>query len=246
MSSRIHHGEMSANEHANLFIDTDAANVQSPFDDTGAQLSRSPPQQHARRDARPAVTSFLHPNIGQNHERSGSTGGRLIVVSNRVALPKDIRAGGLASALKGALAERGGIWFGWSGRDRRAKPRFDVQKDPVYPIKYATLDLNREDYEGYYTGFCEPRAVAAVPLSLAPARFHSRDARGLSPRQREVRRQTRAARSNPTTRSGCTTIISFRSAPRCVRAASPAASVSSCTRRWRRRSCWRRCRIIAI
>jgi len=30
--------------------------------------------------------------------------GRLIVISNRVALPKETRAGGLASALRGALA----------------------------------------------------------------------------------------------------------------------------------------------
>ena len=42
--------------------------------------------------------------------------GRLVVVSNRVALPKETRAGGLASALHGALAEHGGLWFGWSGR----------------------------------------------------------------------------------------------------------------------------------
>ncbi len=105
------------------------------------------------RDGRASVTSFLHPNIGTvATEEGGEDGGRLIVVSNRVALPKDIRAGGLASALKGALAERGGIWFGWSG-EIAEEPRFDVQKDPVYPIKYATLDLNREDYEGYYTGF---------------------------------------------------------------------------------------------
>ena len=107
----------------------------------------------SRGDGRASVTSFLHPNIGTVAcEEGGEGGGRLIVVSNRVALPKDIRAGGLASALKGALAERGGIWFGWSGEVSQ-KPQFDVQQDPVYPIKYATLDLDRDDYEGYYTGF---------------------------------------------------------------------------------------------
>src|SRR5689334_1908093 len=77
-----------------------------------------------RSDGRASITSFLHPNIGTvSSDEGGEGGGRLIVVSNRVALPKDIRAGGLASALKGALAERGGIWFGWSG-DISEQPRF--------------------------------------------------------------------------------------------------------------------------
>ena len=40
---------------------------------------------------------------------------RLVVVSNRVAIPGENRAGGLAVALQGALGERGGLWFGWSG-----------------------------------------------------------------------------------------------------------------------------------
>jgi trehalose 6-phosphate synthase len=35
--------------------------------------------------------------------------GRLVVVSNRVALPKETRAGGRASALRAALAEHGGL-----------------------------------------------------------------------------------------------------------------------------------------
>jgi trehalose 6-phosphate synthase len=115
-----------------------------------SSISRSKASSH-NDVSRSSVTSFLHPNIGQitgdNHGE-----GRLIVVSNRVALPKDVRAGGLASALKGALAERGGIWFGWSGQISE-EPRFDVQSDPVYPIKYATLDLNHADYDGYYAGF---------------------------------------------------------------------------------------------
>ena len=98
----------------------------------------------------PRITNFLHPNIGVNAARGRE--GRLIVVSNRVALPRDVRAGGLALALKGALADHGGIWFGWSG-EIAAQPRFAVSTDPVYPIKYATLDLDRADYEGYYTGF---------------------------------------------------------------------------------------------
>jgi trehalose 6-phosphate synthase len=42
---------------------------------------------------------------------------RLIVVSNRVALPtRDARAGGLAVAMRAVLKRHAGIWFGWSGR----------------------------------------------------------------------------------------------------------------------------------
>ncbi len=41
---------------------------------------------------------------------------RLVVVSNRIALPDDKKssAGGLAVGILGALRRRG-LWFGWSG-----------------------------------------------------------------------------------------------------------------------------------
>ncbi|MGN4150378.1 alpha,alpha-trehalose-phosphate synthase, partial [Burkholderia gladioli] len=41
---------------------------------------------------------------------------RLIVVSNRTADPDNEAAGGLAVALNDSLQQRGGIWFGWSGK----------------------------------------------------------------------------------------------------------------------------------
>ncbi|MGB4926547.1 MAG: alpha,alpha-trehalose-phosphate synthase, partial [Giesbergeria sp.] len=43
------------------------------------------------------------------------TSGRLVVVSNRIADPRKPAAGGLAVALGEALAQSGGLWFGWSG-----------------------------------------------------------------------------------------------------------------------------------
>ena len=153
MTNRTTSGE------AHHFIDADFAN--SRFDSTDSAsrdvqsrdmfMARSASKSNSE-NTRSSVTSFLHPNIGHVNCDDTSAGGRLIVISNRVALPKDIRAGGLASALKGALAERGGIWFGWSGEISET-PQFEVQDDPVYPIKYATLDLNRDDYKGYYAGF---------------------------------------------------------------------------------------------
>ncbi|MGA9421390.1 MAG: trehalose-6-phosphate synthase [Rhodanobacteraceae bacterium] len=77
---------------------------------------------------------------------------RLVVVSNRVALPKESRAGGLASALQAALAEHGGLWFGWSGRIA-SKPSEKPQIEKNGPISYALFDLTRSDYENYYLGF---------------------------------------------------------------------------------------------
>ncbi|GAP65068.1 trehalose-6-phosphate synthase [Mizugakiibacter sediminis] len=77
---------------------------------------------------------------------------RLVVVSNRVALPKEIRAGGLATAMHAALSESGGVWFGWSGKlaaTSAGEPR--RQRDGL--ITYATLDLSRRDHDDYYAGF---------------------------------------------------------------------------------------------
>lgn len=76
---------------------------------------------------------------------------RLVVVSNRVGLPGEQRAGGLASALRAALAERGGLWFGWSGRRARDAGALHETQDGA--IRYCTFDLSPEDHDDYYNGF---------------------------------------------------------------------------------------------
>ncbi|TWI02866.1 trehalose 6-phosphate synthase [Luteimonas cucumeris] len=77
---------------------------------------------------------------------------RLVVVSNRVALPGADQAGGLAVALNAALQETGGLWFGWSGRTvREASATVHEQRDG--DIRYLTIDLSRDDFDGYYNGF---------------------------------------------------------------------------------------------
>jgi trehalose 6-phosphate synthase len=76
---------------------------------------------------------------------------RLVVVSNRVALPKEVRAGGLASAMHSAMAKRGGLWFGWSGRvveEAASTP----QVERAGMLEYAVIDLAREDHEAFYLG----------------------------------------------------------------------------------------------
>jgi trehalose 6-phosphate synthase len=79
---------------------------------------------------------------------------RLVVVSNRVALPDDgaAQAGGLAVALQEALNRDGGVWFGWSGRiagHSSESPRILE----AGPVTFATLDLSRKDHAEYYNGY---------------------------------------------------------------------------------------------
>jgi trehalose 6-phosphate synthase len=81
---------------------------------------------------------------------------RLVVVSNRVALPKSdgaMPAGGLAVAVNASLRERGGMWFGWSGETCEGRPK-DLEIFDVGPVLYALQDLPKEDFEAHYNGYC--------------------------------------------------------------------------------------------
>jgi trehalose 6-phosphate synthase len=80
---------------------------------------------------------------------------RLVVVSNRVALPAHTKAGsagGLAVAVLAALRQRGGVWFGWSGEvvpEASPEPEtFETGK-----VTFATVDLTPQDHDEYYNGF---------------------------------------------------------------------------------------------
>ena len=77
---------------------------------------------------------------------------RLVVVSNRVALPGENRAGGLATGLLAALRERGGLWFGWSGRSV-AGDSGALHEAQDGAIRYLTMDLSKSDLDNYYNGF---------------------------------------------------------------------------------------------
>ncbi|WP_202840514.1 alpha,alpha-trehalose-phosphate synthase (UDP-forming) [Luteimonas saliphila] len=77
---------------------------------------------------------------------------RLVVVSNRVAVPGEARAGGLAVGLEAALGTRGGLWFGWSGKVvREDSGRLHEQAEGE--VRYVTMDLDRPDHDAYYNGF---------------------------------------------------------------------------------------------
>lgn len=77
---------------------------------------------------------------------------RLVMVSNRVALPGETRAGGLATGLLAALSERGGLWFGWSGRSVNVDSGA-LHEAQEGPIRYLTMDLSKTDLDNYYNGF---------------------------------------------------------------------------------------------
>ncbi len=81
--------------------------------------------------------------------------GRLVVVSNRVADPRKTAAGGLAVALGDALANSGGLWFGWSGQV--VEPGHGADGPPKLQragaVTLATVDLTQADHDAYYLGY---------------------------------------------------------------------------------------------
>ncbi len=81
---------------------------------------------------------------------------RLIVISNRVAVPKARGAagaqGGLASALNSALKDYGGIWFGWSGQESEDQTG-NINLQRVDDVTIATIDLSSRDIDEYYNGY---------------------------------------------------------------------------------------------
>lgn len=81
---------------------------------------------------------------------------RLVVISNRVAVPKARGAagaqGGLAGALNAALKKHNGIWFGWSGQECDSFTG-DISMQTSDGVTTATVDLPHQDVEEYYNGY---------------------------------------------------------------------------------------------
>jgi trehalose 6-phosphate synthase len=81
-------------------------------------------------------------------------GARIVIVSNRVAVPESARAplaGGLAVAVKAALKNRNGLWFGWSGKIAD-KPSVEPRTVVVNKVAYTLIDLAENDFQEYYNG----------------------------------------------------------------------------------------------
>ncbi len=88
-------------------------------------------------------------NVHAPASRRGSKG-RLIVVSNRVASAEGPHAGGLGQAMRSALANIGGMWFGWSGTIAE-QPLLHVRREGA--VRFLTRDLSPDEHRDYYVGY---------------------------------------------------------------------------------------------
>jgi trehalose 6-phosphate synthase len=97
---------------------------------------------------------------------------RLVIVSNRVPIPKSRTpaAGGLAVALADCL-QPGSLWFGWSGRTVAESTKVPARLD-ARGIHYLTIDLSAEDHRRFYAGFAN--AVLWPLFHFQPARMRFR------------------------------------------------------------------------
>lgn len=103
---------------------------------------------------------------------------RLVVVSNRVPVPKTrgATAGGLAVALKEVLTP-GAMWFGWSGRiGSSTSPTPSLVE--ARGVTYATVDLSQRDYDNFYVGFANGALWPLFHFRPALMRFRREDYAG--------------------------------------------------------------------
>ena len=105
---------------------------------------------------------------------------RLIVVSNRVAVPSrdgNSLAGGLAVAVRSLLKRHEGLWFGWSGTvsaDREVATKTIRHGG----LTYVVTDLFEADYQEYYNGFANRVLWPILHYRLDLAEFSRRDLSG--------------------------------------------------------------------
>jgi len=102
---------------------------------------------------------------------------RLVVVSNRVAVPSRdgaSLAGGLAVAIRPVLKRHPGIWFGWSGRVAAASDAGARVSQHGHQT-YVLTDLTEEDYQEYYNGYANRVLWPILHYRLDIAEFSRRD-----------------------------------------------------------------------
>ncbi|WP_395714024.1 trehalose-6-phosphate synthase [Reyranella sp.] len=103
---------------------------------------------------------------------------RLVIVSNRVPIPKarSAAAGGLAVALRDLMIP-GSMWFGWSGRlssDPAAQPAMVEARG----VTYATIDLTAEAHRAFYVGFANGALWPLLHFRLGLMHFRREDYAG--------------------------------------------------------------------
>ena len=164
---------------------------------------------------------------------------RLVVVSNRVAVPDSKAARGrrARSRVRPALRQRDGVWFGWSGKRRRRRAGAETTTVEHDDVTYVTIDLARGRLPGILQRLRQPRAVADPALPPRPRRIHApRSRRGYLRVNEHFAEQAReAARPDDIVWVHDYHLIPL--ARSCASAATATGSASSCTSRVRRRKC---------
>ncbi len=111
-----------------------------------------------------------------------SADARLVVISNRVAVPKARGAagaqGGLAGALHSALKDRQGLWFGWSGEQSESGRTGNISTQTTDAVTTATIDLSERDIEEYYNGYANSTLWPLFHYRLDLAKFERETAKG--------------------------------------------------------------------
>ena len=104
---------------------------------------------------------------------------RLVIVSNRVAMPSrnSASAGGLTVGILAALRDLGGLWFGWSG-DLTNGDAGDPQIVTRGNVDYATISLNEKDFEQYYNGYSNRVLWPVCHYFLDFIQYDSQDFKG--------------------------------------------------------------------
>ncbi|WP_072674400.1 alpha,alpha-trehalose-phosphate synthase (UDP-forming) [Erythrobacter sanguineus] len=106
---------------------------------------------------------------------------RLVVISNRVAVPKARGVagaqGGLSGALNAALKDHGGIWFGWSGQESE-DPEGNIHLQRSDGVTTATIDLSARDIEEYYNGYANSTLWPLFHYRLDLTRYERETGKG--------------------------------------------------------------------
>lgn len=105
---------------------------------------------------------------------------RLVVVSNRVTMPErgeKVAAGGLAVALRSALEQHGGLWFGWSGAIS-SEPAATMEPVKHGKVSYAVTDLTEAERQSYYLGFANRALWPLMHYRLGLTEFTRADYAG--------------------------------------------------------------------
>jgi trehalose 6-phosphate synthase len=101
---------------------------------------------------------------------------RLVVISNRVALPDEQgnpAPGGLAVAIDAAMRGRAGQWFGWSGSVSDEPGELQVVERGQ--VRYVLTDVRRNDFQEYYNGFANRVLWPILHYRVDLAEFNQAD-----------------------------------------------------------------------